>query len=164
MTNEERLAAAEAKAAELQAEIAQVRAELAAEEEKAWESWKPEVAQAYWLINTDGVVLDSWWDDDRTDNMRRDFNNCFPTKEAAERHALRLRSMRPTCPVPKKGDGYWIAIADGNRLYAEAWRWDGCASDVFAYNQGIAFTTKEACNAWIAEFGDAWITLEDEAK
>ncbi len=162
MNTEQRLAL-QAKADELQAEITKLRAELAADKQKAWEPWKPGVAQSYWVLNAQGVAFDSEWVDDQTDHARRDFNNCRPTKEAAERHALRLRSMRPTCPVPKVGEEYWVVIADENRLYAEAWRWDGCATDVFAYNQGTAFTTKEACEAWIAEFGEAWTTLEDEA-
>jgi hypothetical protein len=164
MTNEQRLAAAEAKAAELQAEIAQVRAELAAEEEKAWEPWKPEIDGQYCFVDAQGLSLKTRWDNDNYDTARHAISNVFPTKEAAERHALRLRSMRPTCPVPKVGERCWVAMVDNNSQLAEMWRWENDKADYAAYNQGRVFATKEAAKAWIAEFGDAWTTLEDEAK
>jgi hypothetical protein len=160
LTNE--LAEARAQLEAAKTRIERVEAELA-KKGNPWEPWKPEVDQAYWAIDVEGGVLDSTWDDDRTDNRRRDFNNCFLTEAAAERHALRLRSMRPTCPVPKVGERCWVAMVDNNSQLAEMWRWQGWAADIFLYNAGRAFATEEAAEAWIAEFGDAWTTLEDWA-
>jgi hypothetical protein len=54
-------------------------------------------------------------------------------------------------------------MVDNNSQLAEMWRWHGKAADIFLYNTGRAFATEEAAEAWIAEFGDAWTTLEDWA-
>lgn len=160
LTNE--LAEARAQLEAAKTRIERVEAELA-KESKPWEPWKPEIGQTYWWIDDRGVAYVEAWDNHRSDKTRRDFNNCFTTAKAAERHALRLRSMRPTCPVPKVGDRYWVVITDENGQYVEEWVWIAGDSDVLSYKQGTAFAAKEAAEAWIAEFGEAWTTLEDEA-
>jgi hypothetical protein len=162
MNTEQRLAL-QAKADELQAEITKLRSELAAEKENPWEPWKPEIDGQYYFVDAQGLSLKTRWDNDNYDTARHAISNVFPTKEAAERHALRMRSMRPTCPVPKVGERCWVAMVDNNSQLAEMWRWQGWAADIFLYNTGRAFATEEAAEAWIAEFGDAWTTLEDEA-
>jgi hypothetical protein len=163
VTNEERLAAAKAKAAELQAEIAQVRAELA-KESKPWEPWKPAYMQVYWYLSSVGEPMPANWHEVFPHMRRRDINNCFPTKEAAERHALRLRSMRPTCPVPKVGDTvYSLAFDDSPQPSYMKHTWRGRTLDHYYYNRGVVFASIEAFDAWVEEFGDAWTTLEDEA-
>ena len=90
-------------------------------------------------------------------------NNCFRTEAAAERHALRLRSMRPTCPVPKVGEYYLVVSLEhpaGPKVIE--WLWNNDSADRAVYNQGRVFTTEESAEAWIEEFGDAWTTMEDE--
>jgi hypothetical protein len=167
MTNEERLAWIEEKTKELQLGAAEIQVELAKlrveDANRAGWAWEPSLGDEYWFLAGEGTPVKTKWQGDRLDLERQSFNNCFPTKEAAERHALRLRSMRPTCPVPKVGERYWVAMVDGNGQLAETWRWHGKAADIFLYNTGRAFATEEAAEAWIAEFGEAWTTLEDEA-
>jgi hypothetical protein len=142
--------------------IERVEAELS-KESKPWEPWKPDYMKAFWYCDSDGSASTANWNDGHICAMIRNFNNCFPTKEAAERHSLRLRSMRPTCPVPKVGDEYWVPLCWERGFRAEVWTCREGVAMNSVYLHGRLFTTKEAAEAWIAEFGDAWTTLEDEA-
>jgi hypothetical protein len=149
----------------LEAEIKALRAEAESKKSKPWEPWKPDVAQAYWHMDSQGNVLDCEWRGDSADYARFCFNNCFPTEDSAKRHDLRLRSMRPTCLVPKVGDVvYCLAFDDSPQPTYVKHTWRGRGLDHYYYNRGVVFASIEALDAWIAEFGDAWTTLEDEAK
>jgi hypothetical protein len=162
MNTEQRLAL-QAKADELQAEITKLRSELAAEKENPWEPWRPEVGDQYYFVDGQGLSLKTRWDYDDYDTARHAISNVFPTEAAAERHALRMRSMRPTCPVPKVGDEYWAVSVLSTGTLVDCYEWEGDTADRDTYNMGRAHATKEAAEAWIAEFGEAWTTLEDEA-
>jgi hypothetical protein len=162
LTNE--LAEARAQLEAARTRIERVEAELA-KKGKPWEPWKPEAGQEYFCVIGDGSVERSTWDDGWYDRNCRNFNNCRPTEKAAGRHALRLRSMRPTCPLPKVGDTVWfISIAESSGAIKGYWEsWEGTPWQLWQRNSGRQFATEDALNAWVAEFGDAWTTLEDEA-
>ena len=157
----ERIQALEAAVNALEAKLG---IEPEVKESKPWEPWKPEVGQEYFCVIGYGSIERSTWDDGWYDRSCRNFNNCRATEAAAERHALRLRSMRPTCPVPKVGDKVWVVYAELYQLYAGGETWNESFFQRVLYNEGRVFTTSKAAEAWIAEFGDAWTTLEDEAK
>ena len=53
--------------------------------------WKPKDGEVYFFITNDGYVSYKSWDNDGTDNNRYAIGNCFPTEEAAEFEAERLR-------------------------------------------------------------------------
>ena len=148
----------------LEAEIKALRAEAEAKESKPWEPWKPEVGGRYYFVDGEGISLTTRWDDDSYDTARHAIRNVFPTEDSAERHTLRLRSMRPTCPVPKVGDEVFVAVCELNGFCADPRTWRDSHAHYTAYLLGRVFTTQEAAEAWIAEFGEAWTTLEDEAK
>ena len=148
----QRLAAAEA-------EVAAVRAELAkAKEPTPWTRWKPGVGGAYFSLWGTGRGFGARWYGNDEDQARYDFGNCFKTREAAKRHAKRIRSMVPTCPVPKVGEKVWVAEYHGSHIPTN---WGGAAWQVAAYNLGRIKPTKDDADAWSEEFADAWTTVED---
>ena len=145
--------------------IERVEAELA-KEIKPRGPWKPEEGETYWWVDSIGAIGSDTATGSLSESARRNFNNCRPTKEAAERHALRLRSMLPTCPVPEVGDEVCVATIYGHGFVPESREWDGNAYLRSLYNEGKVFAGRNRsaeCQSWIAEFGDAWTTLEDEA-
>ena len=147
-----RLAAAEA-------EVAAVRAELAkAQEPEPWARWKPKEGQRYYFLSDSGALRMSIWDGGSLDQDRIAFGNVQPTPEAAERHAKRIRSMVPTCPVPKVGDVVWVADYDGVPYRIT---WEGAVRHCAAYSQGRIKLTEKECDAWYAEFAEAWTAVED---
>ncbi len=150
------LVASKEATARAEAKIAAVQAELASP--TPWKRWKPTKEQRYYYATSQGGVGDMRWLDWKMDAGYYDFGNCFPTCEAAERHAKRIRSMVPTCPVPKVGDDYWYV---NNAFCALPDQWEGLIEEREIYLTGRIFTTAEAAHAWIAEFADAWTTLED---
>ena len=147
------LVASKEATARAEAKIAAVQAELA--KPKPWKRWKPKKGEWYWFDCCGRATQTRWVD---SDIDLYDAGNVHRTKEAAERYALRIRSMVPTCPVPKEGDMVWWASPSGA---CHETRWTGSLADLITYNQGRVFTTGQAAKAWVAEFGDAWTTLED---
>lgn len=123
-----------------------------------WERWKPWRDEMFFFVRPDGGVGSTSWCSTALDCGRRDFGNVFKTYEAAERHAKRLRSMVPTCAVPKNGDGCWVADYNGSPFPTT---WGGVAWQTAAYNQGRIKLTREDAESWIAEFTHVWTTPED---
>lgn len=143
----------------IEAEAASLRAELAkAQEPKPWARWKPKENQRYYFLSDSGELRMSIWDGGSLDHGRFAFGNVHPTPEAAERHAKRLRSMVPTCPVPKEGDTVWVADYDGSPFPTT---WGGRTWQSAAYNQGRIKPTEKDANAWVAEFANAWTKAGD---
>lgn len=154
----QRLAAAEA-------EVAAVRAELAkAKGPEPWKRWEPAPGEDFWHVYGNGEAAPStmWPGPCCVRDGLIAHGNVHPTREAAERHAKRLRSMVPTCPVPKVGQKVWSPVVDDLRFVVGYSReWKGDAADRLFYNRGQVFDSPESCAEWIAEFADAWTTLED---
>lgn len=150
------LAASKEATARAEAKIAAVQTEL--NKPTPWERWKPEDGEQYSYVDAEGDVCTNPWGPNFLENCRYDFGNCFQTEQTAKRHALRIRSMVPTCPVPKVGDECWWVNSE---FYAFKDRWADGKADRDVYLAGRVFATKEAAEAWIAEFADAWTTLED---
>lgn len=144
----------------LQVEAVELRKLLMKPEEpetKTWSRWKPKAGERYYFVGYDGTSS-HLWNGDYTDRSYHSSGNCFPTREAAERHNKRLRSMVPTCPVPKDGDVVWFASYYGSPYEL---KWDGSPGNRAAYSQGRIKTSKKECDAWHEEFASAWTTLED---
>lgn len=152
VASKEATARAEAKIAAVQAELAKLT---------PWARWKPGHDQRYFFVNSWGKCEATHWLNWASDEDRYNCGNCFPTEKAAERHAKRLRSMVPTCPVPKVGEDYWAVIftPTGPEIYKWPWRQNEC--DKTLYSLGRVGATEEAAQAWIDEYADAWTTLED---
>lgn len=69
-------------------EFALAQADLEAlKQEPEW----PQKGDGYWIVDSDGEVLDMVWTDDKDDNLYRSFSNIFRTEEEAETHALRVK-------------------------------------------------------------------------
>ena len=153
------LVASKEATARAEAKIAAVQAELAKPTE--WKRWEPEHQQAFYRLTAGGSLFPDRWVGNRSDRELFDFGNCFPTREAAERHAKRLRSMVPTCPVPKKGEQVFCLTFSQVGTTIDAVRWDESEWKSSAYNMGRVFATRAAARDWASEFADAWTTLED---
>lgn len=167
MTNEE--------IKEIQREIRETQARLTVLQKVAdnlktdpepWKRWRAEKGGSYWFVdNYGGIVEDiEQWDGEHG-HLRHRLGNYFRTQALAERHAKRLRSMVPTCAMPKDGEEYWAVdiLKDAPSARTLAWRCD-CV-DLDCYCSGRCFTSKESAEAWIAEFGDVWTTrVEGEGE
>lgn len=46
----------------------------------------PRLREQYWFVETDGYVVYAYWDDNTTDNHRKDFLRIFKTKKECERY------------------------------------------------------------------------------
>lgn len=114
--------------------------------------WKPNLDEWYYCVGECGSVDSSEWVDDSIDRERLAFGNCFPTKEVAELHSRRLRSMKPTCAMPKLGDKVFIAYAGG--IVAEVIWTD---EYIPAYYGGHIHQTSESAEAWVAKYSNAWM-------
>ena len=150
------LVASKEATARAEAKIAAVQAEL--NKPTPWARWKPGVGGAYFSLWGTGRGFGARWYGNDEDQARYDFGNCFKTREAAERHAKRIRSMVPTCPVPEAGEKVWVAEYHGSHIPTN---WGGAAWQVAAYNLGRIKPTKDDADAWSEEFADAWTTQED---
>jgi hypothetical protein len=128
------------------------------EKPEVGELWVPKIGENYWVLDADG--LPHQYRCEMTTFFSRvwQLGNCFKTEAAANRRALQIESMKPTCPVPKVGDSIWGV--DVNFPKEMVWR----EQDHFtqAYQLGRIFTSKEAANEWIAKYGDAWTTLGED--
>jgi hypothetical protein len=165
MTNEE--------IKEIQREIRETQARLTALQntldnlphpEPQPEPWKRRRAEKgekyyYWLDNCN-FANTTHECANRDDDHRFNHGNYFRTQELAERHAKRLRSMVPTCAMPKVGDTYW-SVSIVNVYYAHDGTWKDGEVHHARYHKGLVFLTKESAEAWIVEFGDVWTTKVD---
>ena len=55
--------------------------------------WKPDESQKYYFLDGGGFVYDNRWDDDSVDHGRFEIDNCFQTKEEAERAVEYLKAL-----------------------------------------------------------------------
>lgn len=64
------------------------------EEIKESTRWKPEEDQKYYFVSSSGIALhDSWTNSSDIDNGRFEIDNCFQTKEEAERVVEYLKAL-----------------------------------------------------------------------
>lgn len=121
-----------------------------------WKRWSASASgETYYVVHGDCMVMEM-------ESSRNGLANYlhFKTRELAERHAKRLRSMVPTCAMPKVGDTYW-SVSIVNVYYAHDGTWKDGEVHHARYHKGLVFITKESAEAWIAEFGDVWTTRVD---
>jgi hypothetical protein len=73
-------------------------AEISAQEQQPetpkLERWEPNLNAFYWIICNNGEVDYFKWTNDKQDNDRNKYFNCFQTKEEARQEALRTRARR----------------------------------------------------------------------
>ena len=72
------------KIAHLEAELAEVKKQVAALPERVNGVFKPEDRERYWSIMRGGDVVEELWNDNPFDHDRYAIGNCFPTQQAAE--------------------------------------------------------------------------------
>lgn len=53
------------------------------QEEESNKRWKPKIGGIYWVIDNDGRIFCSYWDDTIIDNSRYEFGNIYKTAEEA---------------------------------------------------------------------------------
>ena len=153
------LAEWQAQAAELAAKIADAQEALAKPTPRG--RWEPADGGSYYFVHTTGGVGADVWTGEVSHRNRFWMGNVRQTYEAAERHAKRIRSMVPTCPVPKMGETFWEVCTGREGFYIYSGEWTGTKGGLVMYLSGRVFASKEAAKAWIAKFADAWTTLED---
>ena len=86
MTNLEKIRELKEEIARLQGRIEEIE-----KSEQKSSRWKPELGEVYWFISGHGGIVYAVWQGNREDIGRYAIGNIFPTKEAAEFEAERLR-------------------------------------------------------------------------
>ena len=153
------LVASKEATARAEAKIAAVQAELS--KPTPWERWRPKIGDSYHSVLSDGTFWIRIYKGAVVDQTTHDMGNCFPTREAAQRHAKRIRSMVPTCPVPERGDVCWFLNLNKGGFFVAQGAWTGSLGNQALYALGHVFALSETAHAWVDEFSDAWTTLED---
>lgn len=57
------------------------------------EKWVPEKGDDYWLINSEGTIVSSYYENDSTDEFRLSVGNIYKTKEEAEAYKHKLINL-----------------------------------------------------------------------
>lgn len=127
-----------------------------AEEIKAPKTvWDLKDGDRYLYLIDDGREDSTIWDDDRKDEERRQYNNCFLTSEDVDMELLR-RESRAKAWMPEMGQRiYSIGIL----WEAFETTWDANTCDFMYYHNGNIHKTKEDAYEWKAKYGKAfWIS------
>lgn len=123
--------------------------------EEPW-PWKPKKGDKLYTVLADGDVYDGEYGD-LFGEYELNQGTIFPTRKAAEHRALLIRSLKPSCPVPKEEQDVWVVYAD-KQVCLFPWKSDSFGHD--AYNTGRVHATRESAEAWLEEFKG----LFEEAK
>lgn len=59
--------------------------------EEVEEEWKPKKNDWYFSVGNEGEAVSCYWSDHRADEARFKVGNCYPTREAAEAAAARVK-------------------------------------------------------------------------
>lgn len=136
--------------ARIQGEIDKFK-QLIAEKE-----WKD--GDEFFYVPADGIVESGWWfSSNRWQNRLKDQGTVFKTREEAELHSKRIRSLKRTC-MPTEGQSGWVVAHDGGVV-----QWDFSwneAGGVAYYFSGRWHPTREGAEAWQAEFGECFRRVE----
>lgn len=140
------------------------------EEIKEPTRWKPDESQKYYFLDGGGFVYDNRWDDDSVDYGRFEIDNCFQTKEEAERVVEYLKALAVV-----RGDGTSkFTIGEDNWRVYYSTNTDCLYPDYdcFGIDNGIFglpyFATEEDAQRSIEQHKNEWLTIfgvkeEDEA-
>lgn len=143
--------------AELEKQIAEIKAGLEKKEDGLWVPDNSE-RERYYFIDTDGAVLDSIQDLSDWDYL---FQNYFKTREQAERHAKRLKLYNKLWKLAEHLNGDWVPDWTDSRIVKHAIKseFDEFKVDSFSYsNLGAPiFRSQELA-------GKALSMLTDEEK
>jgi hypothetical protein len=126
-----------------------------------WKRWEPAKGELFYVVHGDMNIMELQGD------RRKPWGNYIPfrTQVLAERHAKRLRSMVPTCAMPKDGDVFWMVAIFDKKYDTTSLCWNGSQGQYDLYHSGQVFLTKAAAEAWIVEFGDVWTSrVEGEGE
>lgn len=55
--------------------------------------WVPKMGQSYWFVVSDIEAKNARWDNDIVDKEHLEAGDCFPSKEAAEAAALKIKEL-----------------------------------------------------------------------
>jgi len=117
--------------------------------------WDLKNGDRYLYLIDDGREYSTIWDDDRIDEERRQYNNCFLTSEDVDTELLR-RGSRAKAWIPEMRQHiYSIGIL----WEAFETTWDANTCDFMYYHNGNIHKTKEDAYEWKAKYGKAfWIS------
>ena len=133
-------------------ELKQRAINLKAKPEKSEEpkAWKPENGENYWYVDDAGEIIETSWDNYRSDQLYYNLGNCFPTEERAEQVAEKFKILLKLeryhdmfCPdfVPDWDNAYQEKYYVYYDTYKKQWGW-GC---LLGYNRSEVtyFDSKE---------------------
>lgn len=127
--------------------------------------WKPKKGEGYFFIKSDGCLDHDLYNNHPIDNRRLSIGNCFPTREAAERHVAWLKV---TQRLRELAGGFKPDWNDHSQAKFKLCfdhivkKWESC---IFYYCQNpglIYFPTREAAQHAIDVLGDDLNVLLDD--
>lgn len=132
------------------------------EEIKEPTRWKPEMSQTYYYVRGDGSVYDDTWvNDSAVDNGRFEIDNCFQTKEEAERVVEYLKALAVV-----RGDAISKFTKDRNNWYVYYdTNFNSLRSSISCtmLDNGIFglpyFATREDAQRSIEQHKNEWLTI-----
>ena len=144
-------------AKQIEKELARIQGELdkckALIAEKEWKD-----ADDLFLVAADGALESYLWRHNSAWHQRlKEQGNAFKTREEAELHSKRIRSLKRTC-VPTEGHRGWAVLLDGG---VTSWTFSWRQPIIVAYYlMGRWHPTREEAEAWQQEFGECFRRVE----
>jgi len=142
---------------QIETELARIQGELdkfkALIADKEWKD-----GEGVFYVYSSGAIGENNWDSDSAFHKAlKDQGNAFKTREEAELHSKRIRSLKRTCLPTERRDGY-VVSPDGSIVRRSVSRNDPVS--VAYYFMGRWHPTREEAEAWQAEFGECFRGVE----
>lgn len=143
------------KIAKMECEIKNLKDEINKQEEPE-RRWKPKLGDIYYLIDGDGEVLCSHWDNIAIDRDRYALGNCFKTREEAEFVVEQLKvlvELKEYADDDKKwncSNAHWCIAYDADEGCIDN---DGCYHNIISAPFNIYFSSKEQAQKAIDAIG-----------
>jgi hypothetical protein len=142
----------ENKLTQLTSELNELKSELT--ELKTPDRWRPKLGEFYYSINTDGKVIETFWDGHFWNEDRYAIGNYFKTKEEAEFEIERLKVLAEMREFAEPEDRLW----NGDNYHYHIY-YDYCGNELYISwtrnirGDGMYFESQEKAQQCIASVG-----------
>lgn len=124
--------------------------------------WKPEVDDSFWVVHSDGDIIQRYWDDCSTDLAHYEMGRIYRTEEEAKKARdrelaeVRLRRTSTFEPDFENGNGGWAVFY--NYLYRKLYSMSACRTNAgeparYATEKDAEKSIKENREDWLIYFG-----------
>lgn len=123
--------------------------------------WKPELGQKYYFLDSDGRVYNNLWDDDPVDDGRFKIDNCFQTREEADRVVEYLKALAvvrgdSTSKFDKVGNNFCVFYDTTNNYLTVGVESCDIGNGIFGLPY---FATVEDARRSVKQHKNEWLTI-----